>query len=169
MRGLRREKIDLEQRQITVDHQVIGYGPSSWEVTEPKTKSGNRIIPISSKAHAAIVRTIARAEQENFSATVDGLTGFIVLGHQGSILNRSSFCRILKEICNEYNNEYGTEIKVTLHVLRHTFCTNMYHKGVSALSLQYVMGHTDLTTTMNVYTHNSPTKALDELRKIVNQ
>ena len=43
--------------------------------------------------------------------------------------------------------------KVTPHVLRHTFCTNMQQAGIDIKSLQYLMGHSNASVTLDVYTH----------------
>ena len=43
--------------------------------------------------------------------------------------------------------------KVTPHVLRHTFCTNMQRAGIDVKSLQYLMGHSNASVTLDVYTH----------------
>jgi len=36
---------------------------------------------------------------------------------------------------------------------RHTFCTNAAKRGISVETLKYLMGHTDISVTSNVYTH----------------
>lgn len=52
------------------------------------------------------------------------------------------------------------------HVLRHTFCTRMSERGMNPKTLQYLMGHADITVTLNVYTHASYTKVADEMAQI---
>ena len=44
---------------------------------------------------------------------------------------------------------------VTPHVLRHTFCTNVQQAGLDVKSLQYLMGHSNASVTLDVYTHSS--------------
>ena len=39
------------------------------------------------------------------------------------------------------------------HVCRHTFATNMAKRGIAPKTLQYLMGHSDINVTLNVYTH----------------
>ena len=41
------------------------------------------------------------------------------------------------------------------HVLRHTFCTNVQQAGLDVKSLQYLMGHSNASVTLDVYTHSS--------------
>ena len=43
--------------------------------------------------------------------------------------------------------------KVTPHVCRHTFCSNMAKSGMNPKTLQYLMGHSDISVTLNTYTH----------------
>ena len=51
---------------------------------------------------------------------------------------------------------YGRSFpRVTPHVLRHTFCTNMQQAGIDVKSLQYLMGHSNVSVTLDVYTHSS--------------
>ena len=42
-----------------------------------------------------------------------------------------------------------------IHVLRHTFCTNVQQAGLDVKSLQYLMGHSNASVTLDVYTHSS--------------
>ena len=43
--------------------------------------------------------------------------------------------------------------KVTPHVCRHTFCSNMAKSGMNPKTLQKIMGHSDIGVTLNTYTH----------------
>lgn len=56
---------------------------------------------------------------------------------------------------------------ITPHVFRHTFCTNMANKGMDIKTLQYVMGHSDVSVTLNVYTHASYDRAAEQMAKII--
>ena len=41
--------------------------------------------------------------------------------------------------------------RVTPHWCRHTCCTNMVRKGINPKALQYLMGHSNIGITMNIY------------------
>lgn len=56
---------------------------------------------------------------------------------------------------------------ITPHVYRHTFCTNMANAGKDIKTLQYIMGHSDVGVTLNVYTHASYDRAAEQMAKIV--
>ncbi len=56
--------------------------------------------------------------------------------------------------------------EVKYDMARHTYCTNMAKSGISVKTLQYLMGHSDISVTMNVYTHLKLEDAQDELEKL---
>ena len=52
------------------------------------------------------------------------------------------------------------------HVCRHTFCSNMAKSGMNPKTLQYIMGHSDIAVTLNVYTHLGYEDAEEEMQKV---
>ena len=55
---------------------------------------------------------------------------------------------------------------ITPHVCRHTYCSKMARKGISPKSLQYLMGHSDIGVTLDIYTHLSDVDVEAEIKKI---
>ena len=55
--------------------------------------------------------------------------------------------------------------KITPHVCRHTYCSNMAKSGMNPKTLQYLMGHSDIGVTLNTYTHLGAEDAKEELGK----
>ena len=59
-----------------------------------------------------------------------------------------------KHIRTKYNKIYRIQLpKITPHVCRHTFCSNMAKSGMNPKTLQYIMGHSDIGITLDTYTH----------------
>ena len=56
--------------------------------------------------------------------------------------------------------------KITPHVCRHTYCSNMAKAGMNPKVLQYLMGHSDIGVTLNVYTHLGLIDAKEEMNRI---
>lgn len=56
--------------------------------------------------------------------------------------------------------------KITPHMCRHTYCSNMAKSGINPKTLQYLMGHSDIAVTLNVYTHVGLEDAEKELHKM---
>ena len=76
--------------------------------------------------------------------------------------------KYLEHIVEKYNKIYRIQMpKVTPHVCRHTFCSNMAKSGMNPKTLQYIMGHSDISVTLNVYTHASYDRAAEQMAKII--
>lgn len=58
--------------------------------------------------------------------------------------------------------------KVTPHVCRHTYCSNMARSGMNPKTLQYLMGHSDIGVTLNTYTHLGLEDAKEEVFRLQN-
>lgn len=72
-----------------------------------------------------------------------------------------------QHICDKYNSIYKVQMpKITPHVCRHTFCSNMAKSGVNPKTLQYIMGHSDIGVTLNTYTHIGYEDAQNEMLEI---
>ena len=56
--------------------------------------------------------------------------------------------------------------KITPHVCRHTFCSNMAKSGMNPKALQYIMGHSDISVTLNTYSHVGFEDAKSELARL---
>ena len=98
---------------------------------------------------------------------VDGYSGFLYLDKNGRpmvALHWEKYCQHVRE---KYNNIYRIQMpKVTPHVCRHTYCSNQAKAGMNPKTLQYLMGHSDISVTMNVYTHVRLDDAEEELRRM---
>ena len=88
------------------------------------------------------------------------------------ILEVGSHIRIKREkyfqhVVEKYNSIYKVQLpKITPHVCRHTFCSNMAKSGMNPKTLQYIMGHADIGVTLNTYTHLSFEDAREEMTRL---
>jgi transposase len=62
---------------------------------------------------------------------------------------------MFSRLVEKYNQNHGEALPVVTmpHTLRHTFCTNMANAGMNPKALQYLMGHANITMTLNYYAH----------------
>lgn len=67
----------------------------------------------------------------------------------------------------KYNRENLLQLPpITPHICRHTYCSNMAREGMNPKTLQYLMGHSDIAVTLNVYTHLGLDDARAELQRL---
>ena len=77
--------------------------------------------------------------------------------------------KYMQHVVAKYNKIYRVQLpKITPHVCRHTFCSNMAKSGMSPKTLQYIMGHSDISVTLNTYTHVQFDDAKEELLRVSN-
>lgn len=75
---------------------------------------------------------------------------------------------MLKGVVKKYNKVHEVALpKITPHTLRHTFCTKLAQKKINPKNLKYIMGHSSITLTLNLYAHSSEVGANMEMRSMI--
>lgn len=152
--GLTISDIDFQNKRIRVDHQLQRKRDMEYIIEDTKTKSGERYVPMSPQVVECFRRVIANRKTPKQEPMIDGYTGFLFLDKNGMPMVALHWEHYFKHILNKYNSIYKVQLpKITPHVCRHTFCSNMAKSGMSPKTLQYIMGHSDISVTLNTYTH----------------
>ena len=99
---------------------------------------------------------------------VDGYTDFIFLNQKGLPMYATMYSVPFSHIVKKYNKSHKDNPlpSITPHTLRHTFCTNMARKKMTPNTLQYIMGHKNITMTLGYYTHGSAESAKEEMEEL---
>ncbi len=167
--GLTIKDVDLKAKKLTIDHQLQRKRNMEYIIESPKTEAGNRVIPISDDVCAAFQRIIANRPKPKVEPMIAGRVGFLYLDKNGQPMVALHWEKYFQHICEKYNSIYRVPIpKVSPHVCRHTYCSNMAHAGMNPKTLQYLMGHSDISVTLNTYAHTSFELAEEELKKVNN-
>ena len=165
--GLRWDDCDFDDNIISINHNLIYLmdesGKSSFHITTPKTENGTRIIPMLS-----VVKNALLAEKENqlmrghVQPVVDDYTNFVFTNKFGKVYHPLAINQAIRRIYTDYNaqelslaEKEGREPVLlphfTVHTLRHTFCTRFCENETNIKVIQAIMGHSSITTTMNIY------------------
>jgi len=92
---------------------------------------------------------------------------FSLLDKNGMPLVAMHWEHRFRSMLGRYNEIYKVQMpKITPHMCRHTYCSNMAKSGINPKTLQYLMGHSDISVTMNVYTHIGFDDAEEELKRM---
>ena len=165
--GLTIKDVDLKGKKLNVDHQLQRTSNMEYIIEKPKTEAGNRVIPISDEVCAAFRRIIDNRPRQKVEPMIGGKVGFLYIDKNGKPMVALHWEKYFQHICEKYNSIYKVPMpKVTPHVCRHTYCSNMAHSGMNPKTLQYLMGHSDISVTLNTYTHTSFEQAKEELEKV---
>ena len=165
--GLTISDIEFDQKRIKVDHQLQRTSQMQYVIQDPKTESGIRYVPMSDEVVACFRRILAKRVAPKVEPMVDGHAGFLFLDKNDRPMVALHWEKYLQHIVEKYNKIYRIQMpKVTPHVCRHTFCSNMAKSGMNPKTLQYIMGHSDISVTLNVYTHVQFDDAQAELLRV---
>jgi len=105
-----------------------------------------RIVPIGDSAAEAIRRYLDNARPLLLKQPND----YLFLTRRGSVFTRQGLWKLLKS----YAMKADLGVKISPHILRHTFATHLLERGADLRSVQLMLGHSQITTTQ-VYTHVS--------------
>ena len=154
-------------RIINVDHQLLRSAETGYYIETPKTKSGIRQIPMSEKVYEAFNRVLKRRRGAK-AVTIDGYSNFLFLNRDGYPKTATNYDGMFRGLAKKYNKYHEEALPkvMTPHTLRHTFCTNMANAGMNPKALQYIMGHSNITMTLNYYAHATFDSAKAEMLRI---
>ena len=154
--ALRYGDIDLRKNVIKVnktltkdknEHVIMG--------DTTKTYAGIREVPIPEFIRDSIIEQMVIAENNPDKQ--------LFISNNGKLIDGKNVNRILKERLSKLEIE-----GITTHSLRHTYGTRCVEAGMRAVALQRLMGHTDVSITLNTYTSVFDKFRDDELDKYIN-
>ena len=165
--GLTTKNIDFKHHKIIVDHQLIRSSKMQYIIEAPKTESGVREIPMSEEVEEAFRAILVKRKKPKVEPMIGGYSGFLYLDKNNMPMVALHWEKYFQHILAKYNSIYKIQMpKVTPHVCRHTFCSKMAKSGMNPKSLQYIMGHADISVTLNTYTHVKFEDAEAEMKRV---
>jgi len=165
--GLTVSDIDFDSRKITIDHQLQRTRDMQYVIEDTKTLCGTREIPMADEVYECFKKIIKNRKKPKIEPMVGGRSGFLYLDKNNMPMVALHWEKYFQHIREKYNSIYKVQMpKVTPHVCRHTFCSNMAKSGMNPKTLQYIMGHSDIGVTLNTYTHVQYEDAKKEMSEI---
>ena len=165
--GLTIKDIDFKKNVIKVSHQLQRTSDMRYVCEKTKTENGIREIPMNSEVMEAFKRIIKNRPKPKIEPIVDGYSGFLFLDKNGKPKVALHWEKYFQLSVEKYNSIYRVQLpKITPHMCRHTFCTNMAKSGMNPKVLQYIMGHGDISVTLDTYTHIKTEDAIAEMERL---
>lgn len=165
--GLTISDIDMKNRKINVNHQLQRKRNMEYIIEDTKTTSGTRQIPMLDDVYDCFKTILANRKRPKVEPLIDGYTGFLYLDKNDMPMVALHWEKYFEHIVEKYNKIYKVQMpKITPHICRHTFCSNMARARMNPKTLQYLMGHSDICVTMNTYTHLGFEDAQQELQRV---
>ena len=142
--ALRWQDFDMDENVVKVRHTVQRIYVVDEEVrytkivvNEPKTKESNRDIPLSSEL-LKIVKPLMKVVNQDF----------YVLSNDINPIEPRTYRNYYKRIIKKLDIPY-----LKFHGLRHSFATRCIESKNSVKTVSVILGHSNITTTMNLYVH----------------
>lgn len=150
--ALQWKDINFNENLITVSKSVYHDGDRPY-IKEPKTEAGNRLVPLLLPLKN-VLQIISIKSPDSYIISDDG---------SKPLTNRRFIT-----LYNNYRKVTG--ITCTAHQLRHSFATIAFEYGIDAKTVQEILGHKQLSTTMDLYTEfrkKALISATEKLNKII--
>ncbi len=165
--GLTIRDIDFKNNILNVDHQLQRTSDMQYVIESTKTSSGTRRIPMTDEVAEAFRRIIANRPKLKIEPTIGGYSGFLYIDKLKMPMVALHWEKYFQHSVQKYNKTHRVLMpKITPHICRHTYCSNMAKSGMNPKTLQYLMGHSEIGVTMNTYTHVKEEDAKAELEKM---
>lgn len=170
--ALKWENVDFVEKRIyvknslcrVVDDKADGKGQrhARYVIMEPKTKKSIRMIPMLDEVYEALQEQKRRQDKEKDRyKEVYQDQGLVFADCTGNFLPQRTFMDKYHMFLEKYNIQ-----NVRFHDLRHTFASLLIEEDVSMKVVQELLGHSTITTSMDIYTHISDKKKEEALKLI---
>ena len=150
------EDIDLQNRILYVRHTVVrirseenGRITTRLVIDQPKTKCSLRSIPICTNLLGILNEYVGESN-----------SGYVVSNTSNFVSPRTFEYRYSKLLCSNDIPHFN------YHALRHTFATRCIESGVDVKSLSEILGHANVSITLNTYVHSSMELKRAQLEKL---
>lgn len=174
--ALKWENIDFEKKElyvrgslcrVAVERNLDGKSKYEYKILEPKTSKSKRTIPLLPYAIDALELQKERQELEKkISGPLYEDEGFVFARKNGKFVEQRSFVDKYHAFLKRYD---VTDVR--FHDLRHTFASLLLEAGESPKIIQELLGHSTITTTMDIYAHITEAgkvKAIGKLESLLN-
>jgi len=153
--GLKWNAIDFEQKTITIRHTVtqacVDGKSTVVEKDRTKTKSSHRTLPLVAPFEQ-LLRSLKVQQEANRqlcgSAYCTKYTEYIYVNELGELIKPGYITQHFPALLEKKNLR-----RIRFHDLRHSCASLLYANGVSMKEIQEWLGHSDISTTSNIYTH----------------
>lgn len=147
--GLKWSAVNWNKSTISIRHTVVRVTTVMAE-DATKTQAGARELNLFETARNCLLRI--KQEQDSYKdfygKEYANHDGYVFTWEDGHAYDPNYISRLFTKAMTEFGRP-----EITLHKLRHTCCSLLINKGWDLKKLQYWLGHSDASTTLNIYSH----------------
>lgn len=156
--ALKWSDVDFENKVLHI-RRTMDFRNNEWKISTTKTKNGKRDVPLTQKA----IEILSNLRKDNRKTNVIPMEyhDLVFLSKNGKPILNSAYNIILRRICEKSGIE-----KFSMHELRHTFATRCIQSGMTPKTLQGILGHANISTTMDIYVHVTEDSKSREIKSV---
>lgn len=155
--ALKWSNVDFDKKRIYIDSTAYyNYDTEQIEENSPKSPAGYRYIPFTTESNEILDRLYKQRSKNR---------PYVFYNKDGERIIENNAYNALTKIVK---NKMGIKESFGLHCLRHTFATRCAEAGIKPKVLQKILGHENISTTMNLYVHTTEDEIESEIAKIDN-
>ena len=150
--GLRFSVIDFDNNTILVNTKITSSEKEKLVAKQKmKNDSSYRIMPLLDSVKKLIIQRMERIKKDKYffkSVYTKKWEGFICVVENGELIKPGRLTRTFRKLINECGLK-----EIRLHDLRHSCATLLYEQDIQLKDIQMWLGHSDIQTTANIYSH----------------
>lgn len=151
--------VDFKRKIICVNKSLYVDKNSRKKVGSTKTESGKREIPMT-KETFEILHNMKEKRNESKIIKME-YKDYVFLNSKGNPYDRTGFNSFIRNYCAKYDVPL-----FSVHTLRHTYASRCIEAGLRPKTLQGLLGHSSIETTMNMYVHVTKKEKENEIEKL---
>lgn len=173
--GLKWNEVDLKNKRIKVKSSMRRIKNRDEKVPtrtvlvikDVKTENSEQIIPLPEVAYQELIKfKLLQEEEKKQAGNAYKDSGFVFTTKLGTPIEPRNFIRTFERIINRAG------LNINFHSLRHTFATRLLEANVHPKVVQELLGHSDISTTLNTYSHvlfDTKKEAIKEIDSIIGE
>lgn len=142
--------LDFKNRQLTINKTAALDEKNKVVATSPKTPSSNRTISLDQRT-VDILRQWRKDQRKYLLSHGQNAlqqNQLVFASKKNNYIALTRFNNVLTRICDKHDLPH-----LKIHGFRHTHCSLLFEAGLSVKEVQDRLGHSDVQTTLNIYTH----------------
>lgn len=153
--GLKWSSIDFERKTITIRHVVtqatVDGKYKLIKKNRTKTKASTRSLPLVPQFEQLLYQLLERQENNRIAcgkSYCNEFNDYIFVNATGQLIKPGYVSQHFRYVCDKHKLKH-----IRFHDLRHSCATLLYENGVDMKAIQEWLGHSNISTTLNIYTH----------------
>lgn len=158
LQALTWKDVDFEKRTISINKTLTTkIKGEKWTISTPKTKSSKRILPLTEKLLESL-KTLKKEQQKIIGFSDD----WFVVGNLEPI-RETTICKHKDQYCKQANIKI-----IRIHDFRHSCASFLINNKADILTVSKYLGHSNISITLNTYTHFYEEK-LNDIPKLIDK